>query len=278
LLPEEIMKRRFYVPLLTYPDAPAEAFLDSATDLAANCNALLHATVFDVSIPSIATPWPTFIDTSEMVRQAEEQSRQAGKSLAAALRSRCAETSLDCEIVSKTIVQLDVSATAVKEARLYDLTVLQSGLPFSAFAETLVFESGRPVMLYPETRCTGRFDHIAIAWDGSRASTRALADAQFLLAKAKRVTVICVPENKPDLSSAARNLTDALAARGLDVQTASVSNEGYIGDRLQFKAIELGADLLVMGGYGHSRFREFVLGGATDDVLSKTRLPVLMSH
>ena len=272
------MKRRFYVPLLTYPDAPAEVFLDSVVDLAANCNAVLHATVFDVSIPPIATPWPTFIDTTEMVRQAEEQSHETGKTLTAALRNRCSETSLDCEIVSKIIVQPAVSATAVKEARLYDLTVIQSGLPFSAFAEKMVFEAGRPVILYPETRCTGRFDHIAIAWDGSRASARALADAQFLLAKAKRVTVICAPENKPDLSSAAQNLCDALSARGLDVETASVSKEGYIGDLLQFKAIELGADLLVMGGYGHSRFREFVLGGATDDVLSKTRLPVLMSH
>lgn len=272
------MKRRFYVPLLTYPDQPAEVFLENVVDLAANCNAVLHSTVFDVSIPSIATPWPTFIDTTEMVRQAEEQSREAGKTLAAALRNRCSETSLDCEIVSNIIVQPDVWAVAVKEARLHDLTVIQSGLPFSTFAETLVFETGRPVMLYPETHCTGRFDHVAIAWDGSRASTRALADAQFLLAKTKRITVIYAPENKPDLSSAARNLGDALSARGLDVETASVSREGYIGDLLQFEAIELGADLLVMGGYGHSRFREFVLGGATDDVLSKTRLPVLMSH
>lgn len=272
------MKRWFYVPLLTYPDAPAEAFLGSAVDLAVNCNAMLRATVFDVSIPPIATPWPVFLDTTEMVRQAEEQSHQAGKRLAAALRGRCSETSLDCEIVSKAVVQPEVTTTAVNEAKLNDLTVVQSGLPFSAFAEALVFESGRPVILYPETRCTGRFDHIAIAWDGSRAASRALADAQFLLAKATRVTVICAPENKPDLVGAAQRLGDALASRGLDIETASIAEQGYIGDLLQFKAIERGADLLVMGGYGHSRLREFVLGGATDDVLSKTRLPVLMSH
>jgi len=272
------MKRRFYVPLLTYPDASAEAFLGSAVDLAANCNAVLHATIFDVLMPPNSTAWPTFINTEGMVRQAEDQSRQAGKTLEAALRKLCSETSLDCEVTSTPVVQTEVNETAVKQARLYDLSIIQSGLPFSAFAEAMVFESGRPVMLYPETGCSGRFDRIAIAWDGSRASSRAVSDAQFLLAKAKSITIICAPEDKPDLAASANSMADALAARGLDVETASISKEGYIGDLLQFKAIELGADLLVMGGYGHSRFREFVLGGATDDVLTKTRLPVLMSH
>lgn len=272
------MKRRFYVPLLTYPDAPGEAFLDSSIDLAVNCNAVLHATVFGISIPPISTPWPVLIDTAEMVRQAEDQSRHMGKTLASALRSRCSETSLDCEISSRTIVEAEVGTAAVRQARLHDLTILQSGLQFASFAETLIFESGRPVMLYPDERCSGRFDHIVVAWDGSRASSRAVADAQFLLGKAVRVTVICAPDDKPDLETAAKELGDALVARGLDVETASVSKDGDIGDLLQLKAVELGADLLVMGGYGHSRIREFVLGGATADVLSKTRLPILMSH
>jgi nucleotide-binding universal stress UspA family protein len=213
-----------------------------------------------------------------MVRQAEDQSRHMGRTLAGHLRDRCSETSLDCEISSQTVFPGEVAAAAVRQARLYDLTVLQSGLQFTSFAEAFVFESGRPVLLYPEERCSGRFDHIAIAWDGSRASSRAVADAQFLLGKAARVTVICASQDKPDLATAAKTLGDALAARGLEVETAEVSKEGYIGDVLQFKAIELGADLLVMGGYGHSRLREFVLGGATADVLSKTRLPILMSH
>jgi nucleotide-binding universal stress UspA family protein len=130
----------------------------------------------------------------------------------------------------------------------------------------------------PEERSRGRFDHIAIAWDGSRAASCAVADAQFLLGKATRVTVICASEDKPDLVAAAQGLANALLARGLQVETASVSKEGNIGDLLQLKAMELNAGLLVMGGDGHSRFREFLLGGATAEVLSKTRLPVLMSH
>lgn len=272
------MKRRFYVPLLTYPDAVVEQFLCNAIDLAANCNAVLHAAVFEVSIPPVVTPFPVLLDTTEMVRQAEEQSRRTGKSLAAALRERCTETSLDCELGSTTVLQPEVAEAAVKEARFYDLSIIQSGVQFSAFAEAMVFESGRPVMLYPETRCSGRFDHIAIAWDGSRAASRTLADAHFMLAKATRVTVVCAMESKPDLEASAQRLVEAFAARGLDATIASISEKGYIGDLLQFEAIEQGADLLVMGGYGHSRFREFVLGGATDDVLTKTRLPVLMSH
>jgi nucleotide-binding universal stress UspA family protein len=218
------------------------------------------------------------IDTAEMVRQAEDQSRRVGKALANSLRSRCSETSLDCEIISHSVLQPEIAATAARKARLYDLAVLQSGQQFTLFAEALVVESGRPVLLLPEERSPGRFDHIVIAWDGSRAAARAVADAQFLLGKTTRVTVICAPEDKPDLLAAAQDLSDAFSARGLQVETASVSKEGSIGGLLQLKAMELDADLLVMGGYGHSRFREFLLGGATAEVLLKTRLPVVMSH
>lgn len=272
------MKRWFYAPLLTYPDPTSEAFLDSAVDLAANCNATLQATVFDISIPAISNPWPVLLDTGEMARQAEEQSARTGKALTSALRNRCSETSLDCEITSKTVVRPDLLPSIVAQARLHDLTVVESGLQFSSVTEALVFESGRPVMLYPEELRSGRFDHIAIAWDGGRAASRALADAALLLGKAQKVTIICAPDDKANLPAAAKSLEETLSAKGLRVETALVTNKGYIGDLLQFKALELGADLLVMGGYGHSRLREFVLGGATADVLSKTRLSVLMSH
>lgn len=272
------MKRRFYVPLLTYPDATSDAFVDSAVDLAVNCNAVLNAMVFNVTIPPISTPWPTFVDTTDMVREAEKQSRHSGKALANLLRDRSAETSLDCEISSDAILQSELVTAAISEARLNDLVAMQSGVQFASFAEELIFDSGRPVILYPEERCSGRFDHIVIAWDGSRAAARAVADAQFLLSKAVRVTVIYDAEEKSHVAEAATKFGNALASKGLDVETASVTRAGYIGDLLQLKAVELGGDLLVMGGFGHSRLREFVLGGATADVLSKTRLPVLMSH
>jgi nucleotide-binding universal stress UspA family protein len=276
---ETAMKQRLYLPLLTYPDVYSETMLGNAVNLAKNLDATLYATVIDVSIPPIVNPWPIFLDTDKMVREAERRSRQQGAAVAEAIRKRCIEAEVALEIETTTVSQPDVIDFATEQARLYDAVLAQSGVQSAALAEALIFGAGRPVILYPDQICSGRIDHAAIAWDGSRAAARALADAAFLIDGASLVSVISAVDEKPIDQNAARRLADALASRGLKVETSVFQASGRsIGDVIQAKAQELRADLLVMGGYGHSRLREFVLGGATADVLSNTMLPVLMSH
>jgi nucleotide-binding universal stress UspA family protein len=273
------MKKRLFLPLLTYPDSSSETILENAVSLANNLDAVLCANIFDVSIPPIVNPWPLFLDTDEMIQKAERQSRQNGEALEGALRKRCAEAGVVLEIVTSNVSQPDAIDFATEQARLYDVTLAQSEAPFAAIAEALIFGAGRPVILYPDRTCSGRIERVAVAWDGSRAAARALADATFFIDGALQVSVISALGEKPIGQSAASQLADALVSRGVKADAFSFhASEGSIGEAIQSKAQELSADLLVMGGYGHSRLREFVLGGATAEVLSKPKLPVLMSH
>jgi nucleotide-binding universal stress UspA family protein len=146
--------------------------------------------------------------------------------------------------------------------------------------ESLLFGAGRPVLIVP---ARGRYEtagrHVMCAWNASRESARAIADAMPLLRAADKVTVLSV-----DPDGAARRIAGAdialhLARNGVEV-TASVTYTGdlAVGDAILNRAADLGADLLVMGGYGHSRAREAIFGGATRHVLDHMTLPVLMSH
>jgi nucleotide-binding universal stress UspA family protein len=121
---------------------------------------------------------------------------------------------------------------------------------------------------------------VMIAWDGSRVAARAVNDARIILERAAKVTVAVIIDEKalPDQSLGAR-LARYIAAHGLHVDHAEIQGGGRpIADVLQDEAARIGAGVLVMGGFGHSRMREFVLGGATRGILENLRMPVLMSH
>ena len=107
-----------------------------------------------------------------------------------------------------------------------------------------------------------------------------MADATPFLERASKISVLTVVDEKPlKEAHGAERLAAGLKKRGLVAEGISIRAEDCpIGVSLQEHAIERGAKLLVMGGYGHSRVREFVLGGATEDVLDDLRLPILISH
>jgi nucleotide-binding universal stress UspA family protein len=273
------MMKQIYLPLLTYPDAAKESLLDNAVELATNLGATLHATIIDVSIPPITNPWPILLDTDDMIRRAERTSRREGEGLARALKRRCDDANLSSEIASIVVEQPKITDVAAEEARLYDVTLTQSASQFASLAEALIFGAGRPVILFPDRSCSGRIDHVAIAWDGSRAAARAVADANCFIEGANKASIICAPHEKPIDLDAAGKLAASLGRRGMTAEVHVLQAQARsIGEAIQARAVELKADLLVMGGFGHSRLREFVLGGVTADVLSNAMLPVLMSH
>jgi nucleotide-binding universal stress UspA family protein len=147
-------------------------------------------------------------------------------------------------------------------------------------AEAVVFGSGRPTILVPELAQPGPVDHVAIAWDGSRVAARAVADAAPMLQRAAKISVLTVVGEKPlSEKDPGVRLAASLQKRGLSAEAMEIGAEDNpISSTLQQRAIELGAALLVMGGYGHSRVRDFVLGGATEGVLGDLEMPVLLSH
>ncbi|WP_250456074.1 universal stress protein [Caballeronia sp. ATUFL_M2_KS44] len=152
------------------------------------------------------------------------------------------------------------------------------------FQETLVLSSGRPVLLLPYT---GFFpsmaNHPMIAWDGSREATRAVHDALPLLKTAERVSIVTIDTTQGEARDeriAGADIAACIARHGVkaEVSSSAIADETSVGELLLSRATDLGADLVVMGGYGHARWQELVLGGATRTFLASMTVPVLMSH
>jgi len=170
--------------------------------------------------------------------------------------------------------------------RRFDLVIVgqperQKSLPDEVVDEGVLFESGRPVIFVPFIQKGGmKLDRIMVCWDGSRAATRAIADALPLLQKAKQVEIVIVsdkPGKKDEIPGA--DLGQHLARHGLKVEVKRITSpEIDVPSTILSYAADSSADMIVMGGYGHSRLREFVLGGATRGLLESMTVPVLMSH
>jgi nucleotide-binding universal stress UspA family protein len=170
--------------------------------------------------------------------------------------------------------------------RRFDLIVVgqpgrKDSLPDEVIDEGVLFESGRPVIFVPFIQKGGmKLDRIMVCWDGSRAATRAIADAIPLLKKAKQVEVVIISDkpNKRDEVPGA-DLGQHLARHGLKVDVKRITSPDIdVPSTILSYAADSSADMIVMGGYGHSRLREFVLGGATRGLLESMTVPVLMSH
>ncbi|MDM8358077.1 universal stress protein [Pandoraea communis] len=174
-----------------------------------------------------------------------------------------------------------------KYARYADLAVmgqLDPGLPetyaLTHLVERVVLGSGRPTLVLPGAAIfPKRFAHVLLAWNGSREAARAVADALPLVQAAGHVTVLSISAGRQD-DLPGVDIADYLRRHCTDVAFARRSGGGTstIGETILESAKEIGADLLVMGSYGHSRLQELVLGGVTRTVLETLDLPVLMSH
>ncbi|CAO3425324.1 universal stress protein [Azospirillum endophyticum] len=149
--------------------------------------------------------------------------------------------------------------------------------------ETALFETGQPILLAAPGLDAERLTSIAIAWNGSRQAAKAVAAAMPLLRRARSATLLAVAGNDDLIGPTApmiTRLTDHLAWHGISAAVDLLHRDDRpTGELLAGRAMEIGAGLLVMGGYGHSRFREMVLGGATRHVLETAlECSVLMAH
>lgn len=194
-----------------------------------------------------------------------------------------------CGVPAHAVTAIDHSRGVLNfiadHARLHDVVVTGSdsrGLMSDRLvAQDLLFHTGRPQIVVPAD-WTGSFGggRIVCAWDNTPVAARALFAALDLLPSAREVILLVIGGEKAihsslDIEAAAELLARrGIAARGMRRELGGRS----IGAAIQEEALGLGADLLAMGAYAHSRLRDLVLGGATLDVIGQTRLPVLLSH
>ena len=147
--------------------------------------------------------------------------------------------------------------------------------------EAALFESGRPVLVVPYIQKQGlKLDRVLVCWDASRNAARAIADAMPFLRRSKAIDVIVVATERPksdELPGA--DIAHHLARHELEVDLKRIVSGGTdVASTILSYAADSAADFIVMGGYGHSRLREFILGGATRGILSAMTVPTLMSH
>jgi nucleotide-binding universal stress UspA family protein len=169
-------------------------------------------------------------------------------------------------------------------ARHFDLTIAQQSAhegPVNDFMlEAVLFGSGRPVLFVPHGQVAqAQLRTILIAWDESATVARAIGDALPLLRMADHVELVTVAEARSGQSdNPSTRMIHHLARHGIAANVMTLPFAGGVTDTLLSQAADIGADLLVMGGYGHSRLRELVLGGTTRTMLASMTVPTLMAH
>lgn len=177
--------------------------------------------------------------------------------------------------------------TFSEAARHFDLGIIMQsdddgGFNNDPLIETTLFGSGRPLIIVPYTEKSGlKLDRVVCCWDGSRAAARAVNDAMPLLRKANAVELFIVENEKTADERVLRgvDISRHLARHGVKVEVETTPAADIdVADVILSHVADRSASLLVMGGYGHSRLREFVLGGATRGILATMTVPVFMSH
>jgi nucleotide-binding universal stress UspA family protein len=276
--------------LITYPEANNPSQIHDAISFSAAVGARISALACIVKVRAPHHDLAdAFIDIPALVEGEKEKSSDTASALLAVFEAAAKKAGIFQESLRRTCFTSEAPDLLVREARLRDLAIIPA-VPESDYyrwddyrwyAESILFGSGRPLLALP-LRPPGELAlrRVVIAWDGSRAAARAVADAVSILEHAKEIRVLTVV-NERELSgeSPAMELSSYLARRGLAAEVDLVDAAGrQIGEALNAYIASNEPDLLVMGAYGHSRVREFILGGATLSMLSKPTLPILLSH
>ena len=272
--------------LLVFLDGTSadEARIVQAEALATRHEAFLTG-LFCNALPEVMFASEAGMASIDVVSQMQDSSRAEGDAKGEVLATRFSRLSVLNEIRRFDVYASQMGLTLASEARTADLFI--ASRPYGHHnshgeaLEQVLFNSGRACLFLPPVGETKAFDTVLLAWRNSRESARAVSEALPMLTAAKKVYIAMVtedtnPEEEGTMPGA--DISRYLTRHGIDVELRTLSGWSKVGEALLNEAEKTAADLLVMGGYGHSRFREMVLGGATRDVLTEAELPVLIAH
>lgn len=272
--------------LLTYCESFKRwhASVDYAARLAALFDCRLTGIYVCPSPSMVLSPYETpqlMTELLEATRQLEEEAFGAAASFEAFARGRSATRA------SWLVAEEEVPRALALAGNWHDALVIgrTRHTPWGAVSAvgSLVLSSGMPCIVVPESQTDGvSLDAIAIAWNGSSEAIRATHAALPLLRRARKVTILHGRQRQPASMTAwkpAFDLAEYLAGHGIPSESILLpESDNAAGNLLLDSAREANANLLVMGAYGHTRFSEWVLGGATRAVLEGINIPVFMRH
>jgi nucleotide-binding universal stress UspA family protein len=251
----------------------AQAFEAHITGIAFAFDPIITPTVMD----GLSAAW---VDTQRI------ENRAAGQAAIDRFEAAAARQGLSAE---HRLIEASLGGAAGlfgRMARRFDLAVVgqmepDRMAPDNLFVESALFESGRPIVVVPYIQNEGlKLGRVLVCWDGSRNAARAMADAMPFLRRGTAIEIVTVSDGrgaKDEIAGA--DIGRHLARHGLAVEVKRlVADATDVASTILSYAADCAADFIVMGGYGHSRLREFVLGGMTRSMLGAMTVPALMSH
>jgi len=279
------MIKEIFVPLL-----------HAGSDMVALDAAIALAKLHDAHISVLVTlehPMPLVTEFGyvplELTQQQFEEARIGAEAQAKRARDHLAKEAVSSEVRLTEVMLLWSEETAALQARHADISIIGGPDPgkdsprFALTFKSLLLNSGRPVLLIPRgARLNVPLRRAVVAWKPTGEASRALHDALPLLANASEIDVLVVDPRVAEGQHGQQPGADIavhLARHGLKVNVVCQPKSGLsVGGNVLLHVQDVDADLLVMGGYGHARWREVVLGGATNSVLEGATRPVLFSH
>jgi nucleotide-binding universal stress UspA family protein len=277
--------------LRSFPTPTPEGTILRCVDLAAAWGARLSTISFGIVPKAAANPLRhVLVDISAVVAAESNTSAADARRLLAMFGSAAQQRNVPGEAILEMCELAKVPRVLVEHARLRDLTIMAvppddylASYDLNLFAESMVFDSGHPALVLPGASTDRErlaFDRLVVAWDGSRPAARAVADALPLLRAAEAVRILTVANKKTAAAvRSAPDLAEHLATHGITAVVDSVTSAGRaIGTVFADYVSEHAIDLIVMGAYGHSRLRDFILGGATRSLLAAPPTALLLSN
>ncbi|WP_424932928.1 universal stress protein [Amaricoccus macauensis] len=260
--------------------------IERAMAIAGTLDAHLMVLVVGVAPPPPASPYGVVSNDvwAGEITEGQETARARAKQISEKLAAAGRPATVDSNYVDRGTI----ATIAARFARYSDLTLLfpaaEEFQPIrGCISDGALFESGRPVVLLPEgSDSFPNPKRVMVAWDASVEASKAVRDSIGLMQGAEAVDAVLVdpvptfdghgPEPGADLAA-------YLARHGISTTVHCMPREGRdVSETLNRMALDLGAELIVMGGYGHSRLKQRIFGGTTTNMLKDTKIPVLMAH
>jgi nucleotide-binding universal stress UspA family protein len=260
--------------------------IDRIGGIAADLGAHLHLLVIGAAPPPPSSPYG--IVSNDIWATEIREGQEAADARAALLLDRLSARGVSASAEAHFVDRGTVGALAARAARYSDLAIVPKEHPDEPPLQTWVldgalFESGRPVLLLPEKG--GRFpapEIVVIAWDASVEASKAVREALGLMKAAREVHAVLidpVPSFGGHGPEPGADLATYLGRHGIALTVHRLPREGQeVAGIINRAALDRGADLIVMGGFGHSRLRQRIFGGTTTRMIRDAVVPVLMAH
>jgi nucleotide-binding universal stress UspA family protein len=277
--------------LRSYPTPTPDATIARCVDLAASWQARLSAIACGILARGGRNPLRhVLVDIAATVAEQSNTSASDARRMLEVFSHAARQRGVMGAAIFEECELANIGSVLVRPARLRDLALVPvpaedylSAYDLHQFAESMVFDSGHPALLLPKasTERDGlAFDTIVVAWDGSCPAARAVGDALPLLGAAKAVRILTMVNRKTAAAGrSAPELAAHLAVHGIDAAVDCVTSGGR-GVEAVFAdyVAQHEADLIVMGAFGQPRLRQFILGGATEKLLSAPPTALFLSH